>query len=130
MSNVAIAKISLFCLTRPTFEECKFIELGCFTYNYKGIKGELLNKIDIFDSAELSIWCNRWSEFTSQNSSVKYINTLNDIISFRDLKNALKGVESTSLKNPFTIPFTHGLSYDYKNSHLFVKYNIFRVPSY
>jgi len=53
--KVSDSKISLFSTSKPNFEDCQNIELGCFVFDYSGLS-------DVFEFSKLNIWDNIYSE--------------------------------------------------------------------
>jgi len=108
--KVSDSKISLFSTSKPNFEDCQNIELGCFVFDYSGLS-------DVFEFSKLNIWDNIYSEkTTTKNSSISYINSL-EINEFKDMRKNLKIDMEIAEKDYFSIPFTYGQSYDYKDAN-------------
>ena len=124
--NNTNTRLSLFVTTKPAIEDCTNFQLGCFNFDYTGMLGKYYkqfnNLTDTFHSAELNIWDNQWSEynlFSGQN--VVFFNAFNDTAFLNEFKQKVQVDQEVAEKNFSSVPFTHGLSFDYKDSSNYVK---------
>jgi len=102
-------KLSLFSMTRPAIEDCTNLQVGCFNFDYTGM-------LDAFNNAELNIWDNQWSEIhVFSGPGITFFDTLTDTECYKDLKINVLVDQEVAEKKYCSIPFTYGLSYDYKD---------------
>lgn len=108
-------KMSIFSLTDPAFEECKDCTVGCFFFEYPELHGKFifLISLDLFESAELSLWNNSWSEiknFSKNDMGWNFFNTQYDH-EFLHLFNSVLEDDNITTSKFSMVPYSHGLSY-------------------
>jgi hypothetical protein len=104
-------------MTKPAIEDCTDFQIGCFNFDYTELTGSsLINHLEIFNKAELTVWDNLWSEYNLfSGQDVTYFDSLAQTEFISDLKkNMMVDLEIAEKDHP-SIPFTFGNSYDYKD---------------
>ena len=106
-SDVSNSKLSIYSNTQPALERTRAISLGCFFFSYIELK-------NIFQSANLNVWDNYWSEvhdFTppSSGNNMNFFTPQNDNEFMKFFLDAMKD-QATNIDQFDPVPFSKGLS--------------------